>query len=131
MTSELQVTLIFAALFAILFIPMTIAVGLYRAQTGIFFLHGDDPVLLRRMRAHGNFAEQVPFALVLMAGAELTGTPPALILGAASLLLAARVVHYWAIVTTGTGTGRAVGAGATLLVDLFLAGAILWNMAMA
>jgi len=109
MMTSLPVTLIFVAIFALLQIPMTIAVGLLRAQTDIHFMDGGNPVLLQRMRAHGNFTETVPISLLAMAAAELVGAPSLLLWGAGSALLLGRALHYGTLVTSGFGLGRAIG----------------------
>ncbi len=94
MTNMLPVTSLYAAIFGLLLIPITYAVGLRRMKTRTSFLDGGDEILLRRMRSHGNFVEYVPFALVLIGLAELNGAPTAYVHGMGALLLLSRVVHY-------------------------------------
>ncbi len=94
MTNMLPVTSLYAAIFGLLLIPITYAVGLRRMKTRTSFLDGGDEVLLRRMRSHGNFVEYVPFALVLIGLAELNGAPTAYVHGMGALLLLSRIVHY-------------------------------------
>ena len=94
MTNMLPVTSLYAAIFGLLLIPITYAVGLRRMKTRTSFLDGGDEVLLRRMRSHGNFVEYVPFALVLIGLAELNGAPTVYVHGMGALLLLSRVVHY-------------------------------------
>lgn len=106
---SLPVTLVFVALFALLQIPITIAVGLLRARTDIHFMDGGNPALLQRMRAHGNFTETVPISLLAMAAAELAGAPPMLLWSVGGALLLGRVLHYATLVTSGFGLGRAIG----------------------
>jgi len=107
--SALPVTLVFVAIFALMQIPMTIAVGLQRAQTDIHFMDGGNATLMQRMRAHGNFTETVPMSLLAMAAAELAGAPPLLLWGVGGSLLIGRLLHYGTLVTSGFGIGRAVG----------------------
>lgn len=84
-------------------------VGLRRGQTNIQFSDGGDQVLLRRMRAHGNFTETVPITLLAMACAELAGAPSwALWLGGSSLF-AGRIMHAAILITKGWGLPRAIG----------------------
>ena len=71
MTNTLPITSLYAAIFGLLLIPITYAVGLRRMKTRTSFLDGGDEILLRRMRSHGNFVEYVPFALVLIGLTEL------------------------------------------------------------
>jgi hypothetical protein len=58
---------------------------------------GGQPALERAMRAQANFAEYVPFALVLMALAEAGGTPGWIIHPLGAALVAGRVAHGWGI----------------------------------
>ena len=125
MDAPLQISLIFTAIFVLLSIPMAIAVGLRRAKTGIMLLHGDDEDLLKRIRAHANFTEFVPLALLALVGAELAGAPVGLLIGAGVVLLVARLVHYATLRGSATGAGRTIGAGLTTLSMAVLAGAIL------
>ncbi|MEO9657951.1 MULTISPECIES: MAPEG family protein [Alphaproteobacteria] len=111
---SLPITTLFVALFALTQIPFTVAVGIRRAQTGIQFMDGGDPALLKRMRAHGNFTETVPMALLAMAAAELSGAPAALLWAGGGALLVGRLLHYRTLVTSGFGNGRAVGMLLTL-----------------
>ena len=66
-----KIALFVTAIFVLMSIPMAIAVGVHRAKTGILLLHGEDESLLRLVRAHGNFIEYVPLALLALAGAEM------------------------------------------------------------
>ncbi|WP_299499004.1 MAPEG family protein [uncultured Roseobacter sp.] len=123
-----QTTLIFTALFVLMSVPISILVGLRRAETGIMMLHGDDEDLLRRIRAHGNFVEYVPLALLAMAGAEIAGAPSWLVLACGVALLAARLIHYVALRRNPTGSGRLIGAALTSLTMLVLAASILLTL---
>jgi uncharacterized membrane protein YecN with MAPEG domain len=58
---------------------------------------GGQPALERAMRAQANFAEYVPFALVLLALAEAGGTPGWIIHPLGAALLAGRIAHGWGI----------------------------------
>lgn len=107
--TSLPVTLVFIAVFALLQIPMTVAVGLLRVQTDIHFMDGGNTTLLRRMRAHGNYTETVPMSLLAMAAAELSGAPTTLLWAVGGSLLMGRLLHYGTLVTSGFGLGRAIG----------------------
>lgn len=54
---------------------------------------GDDELLQRAIRAHGNFAEYVPFMLIILYLLEVSGTSPSKlhVLGGAFLL--GRIMH--------------------------------------
>ncbi|MEM8730388.1 MAG: MAPEG family protein [Pseudomonadota bacterium] len=123
-----QITLAVTAAFVLMSIPMSIAVGLRRARTGIQLLHGEDEDLLRLMRAHGNFIEYVPLALLALARAEVAGASPWLVAGCGCLLLLARVIHFFGLRATADSIGRPIGAGLTIAAMLVLALAILWQL---
>lgn len=129
MESIPQVTLVFTALLILVSVPMSITVGLRRAKTGIQLLHGDDDELLRRIRAHGNFTEYVPLALIALAGAEVAGVPTWLVVTCGTVLLLGRLIHYVSLRRAPDGTGRLIGAAATSIVSLTLGTSILLQLA--
>jgi uncharacterized membrane protein YecN with MAPEG domain len=126
-----QIALAVTAIFVLMSIPMAIAVGVRRAKTGILLLHGDDDALLRLMRAHGNFVEYVPLALLALAGAEIAGAEPWLVGASGAVLLLARTIHYFGLRTAADSKGRAIGAGLTSATMLVLALTILWQLGTA
>ncbi|WP_170552968.1 MAPEG family protein [Ruegeria atlantica] len=126
-----QIALIVTAVFVLMSIPMAIAVGVRRARTGILLLHGEDEGLLRLMRAHGNFIEYVPLALLALAGAEIAGTAPWIIAVCGGVLLLARLIHYFGLRASAESKGRAIGAALTTLTMMVLAFAILWQLGTA
>lgn len=71
------VTALYAALLALLFVGLSVRTLLRRRKIGAAVGDGDDVVLTKAIRAHGNFAEYTPLCLVLIyllevvAGAEL------------------------------------------------------------
>lgn len=97
------------AILALIQIPMTVAVGIYRLKSDIHFMDGGDVQLMRRMRAHGNFAETVPMALLAMAAAELAGAPAWLLWAGGTVLIVGRILHYATIRKYGWAPGRAIG----------------------
>lgn len=106
---DYQISVFFAGLFALLQLPITMAVGIRRSTTGIMFLHDGDDVLLRRIRAHANYTETVPITLIAMAAAEFGGAPDALLWSGGAFLLAGRTLHYYVIVfTAARGWPRAL-----------------------
>jgi uncharacterized membrane protein YecN with MAPEG domain len=111
----LEISPLFAALFALVQVPITVAVGYRRVQTNVHFLDGGDTALLRRMRAHANFTETVPMALIAMAAAEYHSAPSWLLLAGGSALVCGRALHYVTLLRSGFGIGRAVGMVLTLL----------------
>ena len=129
LVSALPVTILFVAIFALIQIPMTAAVGLRRARTEVQFLDGGDSVLLQRMRAHANYTETVPIALLAMAAAELSGAPQLLLWTGGAVLLFGRLLHYRTLITTGFGPGRALGMLLTFVPLVLFSGFILFTAA--
>lgn len=86
-----------AALYASLMVPLflLLASRVIRTRRGARVAIGDggDALLMRRMRVHGNFAEYVPFALLLLALAENLGTNVLLLHGLGVVLVAGRIAH--------------------------------------
>lgn len=128
MESIPQIALAATAVFVLLSIGMATAVGVRRAQTGISLLHGDDEKLLRLIRAHANFVEYVPLALLAIAAAEIAGVVTWLVALCAGVLLLARLIHYFSLRADAASNGRVVGAAMTSATMLVLSVAILWQI---
>lgn len=96
--SYIETSLYFAAIFGVLHVLFTMRVGLYRANHKISLGDGGDKVLLKRIRAHGNFTENVPIGLLLLLFNELNGLAEQWLLVLGGLFLLARVGHYLSIV---------------------------------
>ncbi len=71
----MTITPIYAGLLTLLFVALSVRVIGGRRMAGVGLGDGGNRLLLRKTRAHGNFAEYVPFALILMALAELQPAP--------------------------------------------------------
>ena len=69
---------------------------------------GDDPILLRRIRAQGNFIEYVPLALIVLALCEYRGVPGNWLYTIAALLVLGRALHV-AGMLSGVSPIRASG----------------------
>lgn len=93
----LQATALWAALLAPLCLWLSIRVIGLRRRLRVAIGTGSQPEIERAMRAQANFAEYVPFALVLLALAEAGGAPAAVIHALGATLLAGRVAHGWGI----------------------------------
>lgn len=119
-------TLLFAGCCALLQCALTALVILRRRQARVSFLDGGDKPLMRRIRAHGNFTETVPMALLLMALLEISGLGrmPLVIFGIA--LLVGRSLHAWSLLTNNATWSRAGGMAITLAVISLEAACALW-----
>ena len=87
----------------------------------------DDGLLQRKVRAHGNFIEQVPLALFLIVALEGMQAPGWLLWLLGDALLVARVAHAWGVIKTyGPSVGRAIGFFLTSFIYLIGAGACIY-----
>jgi len=116
-----MITGIYAGLCGLLLITLYIRVSQRRLATKIGVGCGSDEILEQRIRAHGNFIESVPIALILLFLVEQTGADPLYIHAFGIILVLARLGHAQGMSTTlGRSAGRFYGAIGTLLVILAL-----------
>jgi uncharacterized membrane protein YecN with MAPEG domain len=109
------VTPLYAALAAAMMIVLSLRVIGARRSRRVAIGDGADEEVARRIRAHGNFAEYAPLALLLILLLELGGAPAwqLHLLGAALIL--GRIVHAWSL-TAHSGNGRLIGMTLTFFV---------------
>ena len=121
----MSVTLIYAGALAIWFLVLSIRVIQGRMGPGNPSLgDGGNPMLLRRIRGHANFAEYVPLTLVLMGFLELSGLPGWVLHVLGATLLAGRLLHGYALSFTQHFLfGRTAGIFLTF-VSLLVAGGL-------
>ncbi len=111
------VTPLYAGLLGLLYTVLACLVILQRWRAGVGLGHGGDRTLRKLVRVHANFAEYVPFLLLLMAFLEVQHTPRATLHLLGATLLAARVAHAAGLARrSGPSLGRSLGAGLTLLL---------------
>lgn len=110
----LNVTPIYIALLGLMFIPITIRVGLYRGKTNISIGTGDDPEMLRRVRGQGNFIETVPIALFLLISMEFLGASDTWLHALGAALVLGRAAHYIGLSDLGPVAFRVAGMLATI-----------------
>jgi uncharacterized protein len=116
------ITALYAGLAALLVLAFALSVIRLRWRTKTGLGDGGDRRLARAIRIHGNAAEYVPLALVLMLVAELNYTGPMLLHGCGAVLIAARVAHAIGLNrTAGSSTGRMLGTVCTFGVVIVLA----------
>ena len=118
---------LYVGLFGILMIVLSLRVSFVRRDARVPVGDGDNEVLLRRIRAHGNFVEFVPIALLLLALAEHTGMGSLLIHLFGIVLLVGRISHAYGISQTNeVFIFRMVGSLATLTVIAILSLYCIW-----
>ncbi len=89
----LPITSIYAIVLTIMMIALSTIVSSKRGRSGISILHGDNMDLALAIRRHGNFIENVPMALLLLALAEMNAAPPLLLHAAGAALVIGRIAH--------------------------------------
>ncbi|MDB5372782.1 MAG: glutathione metabolism protein [Belnapia sp.] len=118
----MPVTALYAALLTLVFAALTILVGRARGRSKVNLGTGQDRPLERAVRAHANFSEFVPLALVLLGLAEALGLAGWALHALGGMLLAARVAHGIGISREpDIAALRGLGAGLTLLMMLVTA----------
>ena len=89
----LLVTSIIASILTIIFVKLSFAVIGLRRKNKVGLGSGGHEDLERAIRAQGNFAEYVPFGIILIACLELNGAPWWLVAIPGIALIIGRLVH--------------------------------------
>ena len=109
------VSSLYAVVLAALAVVLTVRVIMFRARTGVQAGDGGDAAFGRAIRAHANFTEQVPLALLLIVLAEVAGARPGAVYVLGAVLVVARLASAVGL-SRGAGGPRQAGAGLPLLV---------------
>lgn len=88
-----MITTIYASVLAVFYVAMSVYIIKGRYQYGISLGDGENPDMIRRIRAHANFSEYVPFTLLMMLFAELEGGSVFFMHGLGLMFVTGRVVH--------------------------------------
>jgi uncharacterized membrane protein YecN with MAPEG domain len=116
------ITAVVAAALAVVLIALSARVILHRRGKLIGIGDGGDKELQRKIRAHANFIEYVPLALLMLALAELGGAHRLLVAGIGVWLVAARIAHAAGLSRKpGHSHGRFFGTASTMTILLILA----------
>jgi uncharacterized membrane protein YecN with MAPEG domain len=117
----LQTTLSLAAAAAVLNFWLAVRTSKLRMSTKVLHGDGENPLLLRRMRAQANFVENTPFVLILIAAIEMTGKGGQWLAIVGAVYLLARIAHAFGMDKDFASPLRAAGFLVTALVLLGLA----------
>ncbi len=122
-----------AVVLALLQTFLMMRTGLFRAKTKIGVGDGGNDDMMRRMRAHGNLAENSSLVLILIALNEFAGSSTAILFPVAITFVVLRFSHAAGISkTTGPNPFRVVGAlgtaAMTVTLVVLLAKNISWAM---
>lgn len=119
-------TMLYAGLLALILIVMSVRLVLLRRRLGVGLGSGGNDVMQRQVRAHGNFCEYIPLALILLLLLESAPSVPVWALhGLGIALVIGRILHGFFGVNRSAGTtpGRFWG---TFLTWLMLGVSGLW-----
>jgi uncharacterized protein len=121
----LNVTLTLLAVFGLLGVMLGIQVILRRVRLGVEAGDGGVPRMAQAVRAHGNFAEYVPLALLLLGAVEWLGYSNIIVGSVAVALVAGRLLSAFGLSRSlGPSIPRQAGASVTLLAMLISSGLI-------
>ncbi len=97
MTPTVPVVAPYAGILGLLAAALTLNVILNRVRSGVESGDGGVPGLMQALRAHGNFIEQAPIALILIACGEAAGARPLVVNILGGALLVARFASAFAL----------------------------------
>lgn len=117
----LTTTLSMAAAAAIINLWLGIRCGQVRAKAKVIHGDGGNALLMQRMRAHSNFIENTPLAVILVGLIELAGRGGAWLAPVAGLFILGRVAHGIGMDKPGANLARGFGAMSAMLMQLGLA----------
>lgn len=122
MDIHITITAFYASLLTLLYVSLSFNIIRLRFKLKVGLGDGGKEPLIKAIRVHGNFAEYIPLALVLLAGFELNNNDALWVHVFGSALFIGRVLHAIGISqTTGTSAPRALGVVSTFTVLLLLA----------
>jgi len=87
----------YAAVLALLFVWLSVRTIRARRNFRVAIGDAGDIRVIRPMRVQANFAEYVPFALLLIHLLDASGAPSLLVHGAGVCLVAGRFSHAWGV----------------------------------
>jgi uncharacterized protein len=119
----------YAAILVLIFVLLSIRVIQMRGSAKIGLGHGNNPAMERRIRVHGNFAEYVPLALVLLLCMELQSQSRILIHILCIALVAARVIHAIGVTPVNENFPMRVASVLTTFAVLVVASVMLLYVA--
>lgn len=109
-----MITAIYAALLALMYVGLAFYVIRQRFKLRVGLGDGGQPELIKAIRIHGNFAEYVPFVLVLMLILESQQAPIWQLQLVGGLTVAGRLLHLVGLLSSaGTSIPRFFGMIAT------------------
>lgn len=93
----LHIVPIYASILAFIYTYLTWCVIKQRRKARVAIGDGGKPALTRAIAVHNNFAQYVPYALLLIAFTELNHAPNYLVQGLCVTLLVSRSLHAYGV----------------------------------
>jgi uncharacterized membrane protein YecN with MAPEG domain len=93
----IQIPAIYACLLALMFVGLSVRTLGLRRRLKIAIGDAGNPAMLRAMRVHSNFAEYVPFSLLLLLLASASGAHASLLHLSGVTLLIGRISHAYGV----------------------------------
>ena len=122
--SHLESFCLYLAITLLLQVWLTMRIALYRRAHRISLGDGDDSVLRKRIRIHGNFTEIMPIALIGLLGLSLLQIPIIWIHVFGAGFIVTRLLHMHGMVQRGAiGPARPLGV---MLTMALLIGEAIW-----
>lgn len=126
-----QIIPFYASLLVLLFIFLSVRVVRLRRALQVAIGDAGDKRLLRAMRVQANFAEYVPFALLLLLALELQVFYPWALHALGATLLVGRLLHAYGVSQPREQLGfRTAGMACTFAVMLLTAAILIYRFAM-
>jgi uncharacterized membrane protein YecN with MAPEG domain len=123
-----MITIIYAALLGLLYVGLTLFVVHGRWTYKIGLGDGNNSAMQRRIRMHGNFAEYVPLALILLLLIDYAEYPGIIVHGLGIALVVGRIAHAVGIHESPNFTiQRFIGMVLTLGMILVSSILLLWK----
>lgn len=117
----LQTTLSLAAAAAIIQVWLMMRIGKTRMAEKVLHGDGGNALLMQRMRAHLNFIENTPLALILIGLVEMTGKGGQWLAIGGAVFMLGRVLHVIGMDRTNANAFRMIGTMTAMLTHLGLA----------
>jgi len=119
---DLTITALYASLLALLFLALSFNIIRLRFKLKVGVGDGGEKTLTKAIRAHGNFSEYIPLALILLASYELSGADALWLHILGATLFVGRILHAIGLSKSiGTSMPRFIGMISIFVVLLILA----------
>ena len=126
---SVTITLLYAALLGIVGFILQCLVGPLRGRHNVSLDHGGHKDLNEAIRRHGNWAENVPYILLMMALIEINGASKGWLHALGLLLLASRMIHPMGMDANRMAHPlRIVGMAGTVFATVGVIGTALWQV---